>query len=106
MREQKGPKVVAKIFNNIDSYLEILPEIISFFRRISNHYSGNSSDLTKNYEQLKIIEEKINSNKKETISIFLACYHNHFNRSTSLLGTYKMEILASVAAIMYLSRPT
>ena len=32
MREQKGPKVVAKkIFNNIDSYLEILPEIPSFF---------------------------------------------------------------------------
>ena len=108
MREQKGPKVVAKkIFNNIDSYLEILPEIPSFFRRISNHYSGNSSDLTKNYEQLKIIEEKINSNKKRNHIYFsLLVIIIILIDPTSLLGTYKMETLVSVAAIMYLSRPT
>ncbi len=108
MREQKGPKVVAKkIFNNIDSYLEILPEIPSFFRRISNHYSGNSSDLTKNYEQLKIIEEKINSNKKRNHIYFsLLVIIIILIDPTSLLGTYKMEALVSVAAIMYLSRPT
>ena len=108
MKEQKGPKVVAKkIFNNIDSYLEILPEIPSFFRRISNHYSGNSSDLTKNYEQLKIIEEKINSNKKRNHIYFsLLVIIIILIDPTSLLGTYKMETLVSVAAIMYLSRPT
>ena len=65
MKEQKGPKVIAKkILNNFDDYLEILPEIPSFFRRISNHYSGNSSDLTKNIEQLKLIEEKLTLIKK------------------------------------------
>ena len=108
MKEQKGPKVVAKkIFNNIDSYLEILPEIPSFFRRISNHYSGNSSDLTKNYEQLKIIEEKINSNKKRNHIYFsLLVIIIILIDPTSLLGTYKIEALVSVAAIMYLSRPT
>ena len=40
MKEQKGPKVIAKkVFNNLDSYMEILPEIPSFFRRISNQAS-------------------------------------------------------------------
>ena len=108
MKEQKGPKVVAKkIFNNIDGYLEIIPEIPAFFRRISNHYSGNSSDLTKNYEQLKVIEEKINLNKKRNHIYFsLLVIIIILIDPTSLLGTYKMETLVSVAAIMYLSRPT
>ena len=108
MREQKGAKVVAKkIFNNIDNYLEILPEIPSFFRRISNHYSGNSSDLTKNYEQLKIIEEKITSNKKRNHIYFsLLIIIIILLDPTSLLNDYKMEAIISVAAIMYFSKPT
>ena len=107
MKEQKGPKVIVKkIMNNFDDYLEILPELPSFFRRISNHYSGNSSDLTKNYEQLKVIEEKINTSKKT----------NHFYFSIIvLLGTfisplgiyeiYKVEIMALLLLLMYFTKP-
>ncbi len=107
MKEQKGPRVIAKkMINNFDDYLEILPEIPSFFRRISNHYSGNSSDLTKNYEQLKVIEEKIKSSKKT----------NHYYFSIIiLLGTfisplgiheiYKTEILIFVLLLMYFTKP-
>ena len=107
MRDQKGPKVVAKkIFNNLDNYLEILPEIPSFFRRVSNHYSGNSSDLTKNFEQLRIIEEKLSSNRKI----------NHFYFSLVILlgalfaplgyfNTYRYEVLILLAALMYFTKP-
>ena len=107
MKEQKGPRVIAKnIFTNLDDYLEILPEVPSFFRRISNHYSGNSSDLTKNFEQLRIIEEKLSSNRRT----------NHFYFSlVILLGTllipfeyfssFKGELLLIIAALLYLTRP-
>jgi ubiquinone biosynthesis protein len=107
MKEQKGPKVIAKkVFNNLDSYMEILPEIPSFFRRISNHYSGNSSDLTKNFDQLKIIEQKLHANK----------IRNHYYFSTILLvgifiaplGTldiYRNELLILLATLMYFTRP-
>ena len=107
MKEQKGPKVIAKkIINNFDDYLEIIPEIPSFFRRISNHYSGNSSDLTKNFDQLKVIEKKLNSNK----------IRNHFYFSTILLviifiaplgflDIYKGEVLLLLASLMYFSKP-
>ena len=107
MKEQKGPRVIAKkIFTNFDDYLEILPEVPSFFRRISNHYSGNSSDLTKNFEQLRIIEEKLSSNRRI----------NHFYFSlVILLGTllipfeyfssFKGELLLIVAVLLYLTRP-
>jgi ubiquinone biosynthesis protein len=107
MKEQKGPKVIAKkIINNFDDYLEIIPEIPSFFRRISNHYSGNSSDLTKNFDQLKVIEKKLNSNK----------IRNHYYFSTILLviifiaplgflDIYKGEVLLLLASLMYFSKP-
>jgi ubiquinone biosynthesis protein len=107
MKEQKGPKVIAKkIINNFDDYLEIIPEIPSFFRRISNHYSGNSSDLTKNFDQLKVIEKKLNSNK----------IRNHFYFSTILLviifiaplgflDIYKGEVLLLLASLMYFTKP-
>jgi ubiquinone biosynthesis protein len=107
MKEQKGPKVIAKkIINNFDDYLEIIPEIPSFFRRISNHYSGNSSDLTKNFDQLKVIEKKLNSNK----------IRNHFYFSAILLviifiaplgflDIYKGEVLLLLASLMYFSKP-
>jgi ubiquinone biosynthesis protein len=107
MKEQKGPKVIAKkIINNFDDYLEIVPEIPSFFRRISNHYSGNSSDLTKNFDQLKVIEKKLNSNK----------IRNHFYFSIILLviifiaplgflDIYKGEVLLLLASLMYFSKP-
>ena len=107
MRDQKGPRVVAKkIFSNLDNYLEILPEIPSFFRRVSNHYSGNSSDLTKNFEQLRIIEEKLSSNRKI----------NHFYFSLVILlgalfaplgyfNTYRYEVLILLAALMYFTKP-
>ena len=107
MKEQKGPRVIAKkILTNFDDYLEILPEVPSFFRRISNHYSGNSSDLTKNFEQLRIIEEKLSANRRI----------NHFYFSlVILLGTllipfeyfssFKGELLLIIAALLYLTRP-
>tara|TARA_B100001059_G_scaffold23318_1_gene18662 strand:- start:3568 stop:5190 length:1623 start_codon:yes stop_codon:yes gene_type:complete len=107
MKEQKGPKVIAKkIFNNLDDYMEILPEIPSFFRRISNHYSGNSSDLTKNFDQLKIIEKRLQSNK----------IRNHYYFSIILLvitiiaplgalDIYKGEVLILLASLMYITKP-
>ncbi len=107
MKEQKGPKVIAKkILDNWDGYLEILPEIPSFFRKISNHYSGNSSDLTKNYEQLKLIEEKLSANKKTN--------HFYFSIITIMgilllpfgfLDIYKTEILISTIVLLYISKP-
>tara|TARA_Y100000768_G_C23979687_1_gene685021 strand:- start:1472 stop:3094 length:1623 start_codon:yes stop_codon:yes gene_type:complete len=107
MREQKGPTVVIKkIVNNFDDYLEILPEIPSFFRKISNHYGGNSSDLTKNFDQLKKIENKLHSHK----------VRNHFYFSIILillvlisplgfLNIYKMEVLLLLVFLMYVSKP-
>lgn len=107
MKEQKGPKVIAKkVFNNLDSYIEILPEIPSFFRRISNHYSGNSSDLTKNFEQLKIIEQKLQANK----------IRNHYYFSIILLvgifltplgdiDIYKNEVLILLVSLIYFTKP-
>ena len=107
MKEQKGASVVfKKIINNFDGYLEIIPEIPSFFRRISNHYSGNSSDLTKNFEQLKKIETKLNSNK----------IRNHYYFSIIIilialiapldfLNIYRVEVLISIVLLMYLSKP-
>jgi ubiquinone biosynthesis protein len=107
MKEQKGPKVIGKkIINNIDDYLEIIPEIPSFFRRISNHYSGNSSDLTKNFEQLKVIEKKLNSNKVRNhyyFSIILLVIV--FIAPLGFLNIYKGEVLLLLASLMYLSKP-
>ena len=107
MKEQKGPKVIAKkIFNNLDDYMEILPEIPSFFRRISNHYSGNSSDLTKNFEQLKIIEKRLHSNKIRNhyyFSIILLVIT--FIAPLGALNIYKSEVLILLASLMYMSKP-
>lgn len=107
MKEQKGPKVIAKkIMNNLDDYLEIIPEIPSFFRRISNHYSGNSSDLTKNFDQLRVIEKKLNSNKIRNhyyFSIILLVII--FVAPLGFLDIYKGEVLLLLASLMYISKP-
>ena len=107
MKEQKGPKVIAKkIINRFDDYLEILPEIPSFFRRISNHYSGNSSDLTKNFEQLKVIEEKLNSNRKRNHYYFsLVILLVVLIIPIGILQSFKYEALLGIAALLYLSKP-
>ena len=107
MKQQKGPKVIAKkILNNLDDYLEILPEIPSFFRRISNHYSGNSSDLTKNYEQLKLIEEKLTASKKTNYFYFsIITIMGILLLPFGFLGIYKTEILISAIVLLYISKP-
>ena len=107
MKEQKGPAVVVKkIINNFDEYLEIIPEIPAFFRRVSNHYSGNSSDLTKNFDQLKKIENKLHSNKIRnhyyfSITIFLII----LIAPLGFLNIYRVEVLLLLASLMYLSKP-
>ena len=107
MKEQKGPKtVIKKIINNFDDYLEIVPEIPSFFRRISNHYSGNSSDLTKNLEQLKKIEKKISSNKKRNhfyFSFIIILFM--FFSPTALLSLYRLEVILITLFFLYLTKP-
>ncbi len=107
MKQQKGPKVIAKkILDNLDDYLEILPEIPSFFRRISNHYSGNSSDLTKNYEQLKLIEEKLTASKKTNYFYFsIITIMGILLLPFGFLGIYKTEILISAIVLLYISKP-
>jgi ubiquinone biosynthesis protein len=107
MKEQKGPKVIAKkIFNNLDSYMEILPEIPSFFRRISNHYSGNSSDLTKNFDQLKIIEQKLQANKIRNHYYFsIILLVGIFIAPLGALDIYKNEVLILLASLMYFTKP-
>ena len=107
MKEQKGPKVIAKkIFNNLDSYMEILPEIPSFFRRISNHYSGNSSDLTKNFDQLKIIEQKLQANKIRNHYYFsIILLVGIFIAPLGALDIYKNEVLILLVSLMYFTKP-
>jgi ubiquinone biosynthesis protein len=107
MKEQKGPKVIAKkVFNNLDSYMEILPEIPSFFRRISNHYSGNSSDLTKNFDQLKIIEQKLQANKIRNHYYFsIILLVGIFIAPLGALDIYKNEVLILLASLMYFTKP-
>ena len=107
MKEQKGPKVIAKkVFNNLDSYMEILPEIPSFFRRISNHYSGNSSDLTKNFEQLKIIEQKLQANKIRNHYYFsIILLVGIFIAPLGALDIYKNEVLILLVSLMYFTKP-
>ena len=107
MKEQKGPKVIAKkVFNNLDSYMEILPEIPSFFRRISNHYSGNSSDLTKNYDQLKIIEQKLQANKIRNHYYFsIILLVGIFVAPLGALDIYKNEVLILLVSLMYFTKP-
>ncbi len=107
MKEQKGPKVIAKkVFNNLDSYMEILPEIPSFFRRISNHYSGNSSDLTKNFDQLKIIEQKLQANKIRNHYYFsIILLVGIFVAPLGALDIYKNEVLILLASLMYFTKP-
>tara|TARA_B100001063_G_scaffold231511_1_gene245694 strand:- start:2806 stop:4428 length:1623 start_codon:yes stop_codon:yes gene_type:complete len=107
MKEQKGPKVIAKkVFNNLDSYMEILPEIPSFFRRISNHYSGNSSDLTKNFDQLKIIEQKLQANKIRNHYYFsIILLVGIFIAPLGALDIYKNEVLILLTTLMYFTRP-
>lgn len=107
MKEQKGPKVIAKkVFNNLDSYMEILPEIPSFFRRISNHYSGNSSDLTKNYDQLKIIEQKLQANKIRNHYYFsIILLVGIFVAPLGALDIYKNEVLMLLVSLMYFTKP-
>ena len=107
MKEQKGPKVIAKkVFNNLDSYMEILPEIPSFFRRISNHYSGNSSDLTKNFDQLKIIEQKIQANKvRNHYYFFIILLVGIFVAPLGALDIYKNEVLIFLVSLMYFTKP-
>ena len=107
MKEQKGPKVIAKkVFNNLDSYMEILPEIPSFFRRISNHYSGNSSDLTKNYDQLKIIEQKLQANKIRNHYYFsIILLVGIFIAPLGALDIYKNEVLILLVSLMYFTKP-
>ena len=107
MKEQKGPRVIAKkIINNLDDYLEILPEIPSFFRRISNHYSGNSSDLTKNFQQLKVIEEKLNSNRKRNHYYFsLIILLGVIISPLGALEIYKNIVLILLVVLMYLFKP-
>ena len=107
MKEQKGPRVVTKkILNNLDDYLEIIPELPSFFRRISNHYSGNSSDLTKNLEQLKMIEKKLSSNKRRNHFYFsLLIIILVFMLPLGVLEFYKMESLVALTIFLYLTKP-
>ena len=107
MKEQKGPKVIAKkVFNNLDSYMEILPEIPSFFRRISNHYSGNSSDLTKNFDQLKIIEQKLQANKIRNHYYFsIILLVGIFIAPLGALDIYKNEVLILLVSLMYFTKP-
>ena len=107
MKEQKGPKVIAKkVFNNLDSYMEILPEIPSFFRRISNHYSGNSSDLTKNFDQLKIIEQKLQANKIRNHYYFsIILLVGIFVAPLGALDIYKNEVLILLLSLMYFTKP-
>ena len=107
MKDQKGPKVIAKkVFNNLDSYMEILPEIPSFFRRISNHYSGNSSDLTKNYDQLKIIEQKLQANKIRNHYYFsIILLVGIFVAPLGALDIYKNEVLILLVSLMYFTKP-
>ena len=107
MKEQKGPKVIAKkVFNNLDSYMEILPEIPSFFRRISNHYSGNSSDLTKNFDQLKIIEQKLQANKIRNHYYFsIILLVGIFVAPLGALDIYKNEVLILLISLMYFTKP-
>ena len=107
MKEQKGPKVIAKkVFNNLDSYMEILPEIPSFFRRISNHYSGNSSDLTKNFDQLKIIEQKLQANKIRNHYYFsIILLVAIFVAPLGALDIYKNEVLILLVSLMYFTKP-
>ena len=107
MKEQKGPKVIAKkVFNNLDSYMEILPEIPSFFRRISNHYSGNSSDLTKNFDQLKIIEQKLQANKIRNHYYFsIILLVGIFVAPLGALDIYKNEVLILLVSLMYFTKP-
>ena len=107
MKEQKGPKVIAKkVFNNLDSYMEILPEIPSFFRRISNHYSGNSSDLTKNFDQLKIIEQKLQANKIRNHYYFsIILLVGIFIAPLGALDIYKNEVLIVLVSLMYFTKP-
>ncbi len=107
MKEQKGPKVIAKkVFNNLDSYMEILPEIPSFFRRISNHYSGNSSDLTKNFDQLKIIEQKLQANKIRNHYYFsILLLIGIFIAPLGALDIFKNEVLILLASLMYFTKP-
>ena len=107
MKEQKGPKVIAKkVFNNLDSYMEILPEIPSFFRRISNHYSGNSSDLTKNFDQLKIIEQKLHANKIRNHYYFsIILLVGIFVAPLGALDIYKNEVLILLVSLMYFTKP-
>ena len=107
MKDQKGPKVIAKkVFNNLDSYMEILPEIPSFFRRISNHYSGNSSDLTKNFDQLKIIEQKLQANKIRNHYYFsIILLVGIFIAPLGALDIYKNEVLILLASLMYFTKP-
>ena len=107
MKEQKGPKVIAKkVLNNLDSYMEILPEIPSFFRRISNHYSGNSSDLTKNFDQLKIIEQKLQANKIRNHYYFsIILLVGIFVAPLGALDIYKNEVLILLVSLMYFTKP-
>ena len=107
MKDQKGPKVIAKkVFNNLDSYMEILPEIPSFFRRISNHYSGNSSDLTKNFDQLKIIEQKLHANKIRNHYYFsIILLVGIFVAPLGALDIYKNEVLILLVSLMYFTKP-
>ena len=107
MKDQKGPKVIAKkVFNNLDSYMEILPEIPSFFRRISNHYSGNSSDLTKNFDQLKIIEQKLQANKIRNHYYFsIILLIGIFIAPLGALDIYKNEVLILLVSLMYFTKP-
>ena len=107
MKEQKGPKVIAKkVFNNLDSYMEILPEIPSFFRRISNHYSGNSSDLTKNFDQLRIIEQKLQANKIRNHYYFsIILLVGIFVAPLGALDIYKNEVLILLVSLMYFTKP-
>ena len=107
MKEQKGPKVIAKkVFNNLDSYMEILPEIPSFFRRISNHYSGNSSDLTKNFDQLRIIEQKLQANKIRNHYYFsIILLVGIFIAPLGALDIYKNEVLILLVSLMYFTKP-
>ena len=107
MKEQKGPAIVVKkIINNLDDYLEIIPEIPSFFRRISNHYSGNSSDLTKNFDQLKKIENKLNSHKIRNHYYFtIILLFITLIAPLGFLNIYRVEVLLLLASLMYISKP-
>ena len=86
--------------------MEILPEIPSFFRRISNHYSGNSSDLTKNFDQLKIIEQKLQANKIRNHYYFsIILLVGIFVAPLGALDIYKNEVLILLVSLMYFTKP-